>query len=108
MHFRRTDGMIVITRGGVQNYFYCFGGRDESSQDLIQGMTLAGILFDEVALMPESFVNQGTGRCSVTGSKFWFNCNPGGRLHWFKIKWINRYRQSNSCICISPWRTISR
>lgn len=94
VHFRRTDGMIVITREGVQNYFYCFGGRDESSQDLIQGMTLAGILFDEVALMPESFVNQGTGRCSVAGSKFWFNCNPGGRLHWFKVKWINRYRQS--------------
>jgi len=41
--------------------------------------------------MPESFVNQTTGRCSVDGSKFWFNCNPEGRLHWFKIGWINKY-----------------
>jgi PBSX family phage terminase large subunit len=54
-------------------------------------MTLAGVLFDEVALMPESFVNQATGRCSVEGSKYWFNCNPEGRLHWFKVNWINKY-----------------
>ena len=87
----RTDKVITISDGSVTNYFYCFGGRDESSQDLIQGMTLAGVLFDEVALMPESFVNQATGRCSVEGSKFFFNCNPEGRMHWFKVNWINRY-----------------
>lgn len=62
-----------------------FGGKDESSQDLIQGITLAGAFFDEVALMPQSFVNQATARCSVTGSKFWFNCNPGSPQHWFYL-----------------------
>jgi PBSX family phage terminase large subunit len=72
------------------NYFYIFGGRDERSQDLIQGITLAGVLFDEVALMPESFVNQATGRCSVAGSKFWFNCNPDSPSHWFKKNWIEK------------------
>ena len=46
--------------------------------------------FDEVALMPESFVNQATGRCSVDGSKYWFNCNPDGPYHWFKTNWIDR------------------
>ena len=40
--------------------------------------------------MPESFVNQATGRCSVEGSKFWFNCNPAGPYHWFKKAWIDR------------------
>ena len=40
--------------------------------------------------MPESFVNQATGRCSVQGSKYWFNCNPDGPYHWFKINWINK------------------
>ena len=74
----RADNMLVIRRGKVENYFYIFGGRDERSQDLIQGITLAGLLLDEVALMPESFVNQATGRCSVEGSKMWFNCNPAG------------------------------
>lgn len=86
----RTDNLIVISRKGVTNYFYIFGGKDERSQDLIQGLTIAGIFFDEVALMPESFVNQATGRCSVKGSKFWFNCNPDGPYHWFKVNWIDK------------------
>lgn len=30
-----------------------------------------------------------TGRCSVAGSKFWFNCNPANPLHWFKTNWID-------------------
>lgn len=87
---RRSDNLLVITRDDVTNYYYIFGGKDEGSQDLIQGITLAGILLDEVALMPESFVNQATGRCSVDGSKFWFNCNPEGPEHWFKKQWIDR------------------
>lgn len=66
----RADNLVVISKGDVENYFYIFGGKDERSQDLIQGITLAGVFFDEVALMPESFVNQATGRCSVDGSKF--------------------------------------
>lgn len=86
----RADNLVVVSRGSVENYFYIFGGKDERSQDLIQGITLAGCFFDEVALMPESFVNQATGRCSVEGSKFWFNCNPDGPFHWFKVNWIDK------------------
>lgn len=89
----RADNLVVVTRGKVENYFYIFGGKDERSQDLIQGITLAGVFFDEVALMPESFVNQATGRCSVDGSKFWFNCNPDGPYHWFKVNWIDRRKE---------------
>lgn len=87
---RRADNLIIIRKGDTENYFYIFGGKDERSQDLIQGITLAGVFFDEVALMPESFVNQVTGRCSVEGSKFWFNCNPDGPYHWFKVNWIDK------------------
>lgn len=86
---KRADNLLIIRRGKKSNIFYLFGGRDESSQDLVQGVTLAGVFFDEVALMPESFVNQATGRCSVDGSKFWFNCNPANPMHWFKINWID-------------------
>lgn len=86
----RADNLVEISRGRVTNYFYIFGGKDERSQDLIQGITLAGLFCDEVALMPESFVNQATGRCSVTGSKYWFNCNPDGPYHWFKVNWIDK------------------
>ena len=87
---RRADNLIIIRKGDTENYFYIFGGKDERSQDLIQGITLAGVFFEEVALMPESFVNQATGRCSVEGSKFWFNCNPDGPYHWFKVNWIDK------------------
>lgn len=87
---RRSDNLLVVSKGNAVNYFYIFGGKDERSQDLIQGITLAGMFFDEVALMPESFVNQATGRCSVDGSKFWFNCNPDSPQHWFKINWIDK------------------
>ena len=85
---RRSDNLLVVSKGDRANLFYIFGGKDESSQDLIQGITLAGVFFDEVALMPESFVNQATARCSVAGSKFWFNCNPAGPSHWFYTGWI--------------------
>lgn len=90
---KRADNLLVVRRGTVVNYFYQFGGKDERSQDLIQGITLAGVFFDEVALMPESFVNQATARCSVTGSKFWFNCNPEGPQHWFYINWIKKHAE---------------
>ena len=91
----RADNFLEISFKGKINYFYIFGGKDERSQDLIQGITLAGVLFDEVALMPESFVNQATGRCSVDGSKFWFNCNPDGPHHWFKTGWIDKAAEKN-------------
>ena len=86
----RMEGCFCIgaidkeTKKKTTNYYYIFGGKDESSQDLIQGITLAGVFFDEVALMPESFVNQATARCSVEGAKFWFSCNPNSPIHWFK------------------------
>ena len=86
----RSENLVIVRHREKENYFYIFGGRDERSQDLIQGITLAGVFFDEVALMPESFVNQATGRCSVEGSKFWFNCNPASTFHWFNRDWIQR------------------
>lgn len=91
----RADNMLEITFKGVTNYFYIFGGKDEGSQDLIQGITLAGMFFDEVALMPQSFVNQATARCSVDGSKLWFNCNPEGPYHWFKVEYLDQLEEKN-------------
>jgi PBSX family phage terminase large subunit len=89
----RGENMMEISFGGRTNGYYFFGGKDESSQDLIQGITLAGILFDEVALMPQSFVEQGVGRCSVNGAKLWFNCNPENPFHFVKTEWIDKAKQ---------------
>lgn len=91
----RSENYMTIIYEDVENEFYLFGGKDEGSQDLIQGITLAGVFFDEVALMPESFVNQATGRCSVDGSKYWFNCNPEGPEHYIKTEWIDKRTEKN-------------
>lgn len=73
-----------------------FGGKDESSFTLIQGRTLAGVLLDEVALQPRSFVEQALARCSVAGSKFWFSCNPASPGHWFYKEWICKAKERNA------------
>lgn len=91
----RAENYMTISLGDISNDFYLFGGKDEASQDLIQGITLAGVFFDEVSLMPESFVNQAVGRCSVEGSKFWFNCNPDSPSHYFKENWIDCLSEKN-------------
>lgn len=85
---KRSENLLIISKDGKSNTFYIFGGKDESSQDLIQGVTLAGVLFDEVALMPRSFVEQALARCSVEGARFWFNCNPDNPNHWFYREWV--------------------
>ena len=86
----------IIKKGDIENYIYIFGGNDERSQDLVQGFTAAGFFFDEVALMPQSFVNQAAARCSVEGAKLWFNCNPDGPFHWFKTEWLDRAIERNA------------
>ena len=90
-----SSNMLEISYKNKKNRFYLFGGRDESSASLIQGMTLAGILLDEVALMPRSFVEQAVARCSVSGSSFWFNCNPENPRHWFYEQWIKKADEKN-------------
>ncbi|MGM9594195.1 MAG: PBSX family phage terminase large subunit [Candidatus Onthomonas sp.] len=92
---RRSENRLTIRLGEHQNEYYLFGGKDESSYQLIQGMTLAGVLFDEVALMPRSFVEQALARCSVEGSKFWFNCNPESPEHWFYKLWVLKAEERN-------------
>ncbi len=96
---KRTDNLLIVRRRktGTTNYFYIFGGRDERSQDLVQGITAAGAFFDEVTLMPESFVNQAVARCSVEGSKLWFNCNPEGPNHYIKVAFIDKIDEKNLC-----------
>lgn len=96
MHFSRSTNEMVVSRGDVTNTFYVYGGKDESSYMLVQGITLAGVFLDEVALMARSFVEQAVARCSVEGSKFWFNCNPDSPEHWFYKEWIQQPKEKNA------------
>lgn len=97
LNVKNSQNFIEITYENKINRFYLFGGKDEGSAALIQGMTLGGILLDEVALMPRSFVEQAIARCSLEGSRLWFNCNPEHPAHWFYREWIKKAREKN-CI----------
>lgn len=96
IHEIKNKHIIIISYGGHTNYFYMFGGKDEASQDLVQGITVAGFYFDEVALMPQSFVEQATLRAlTYPNRKYWFNCNPRGPYHWFKTDYIDQITEQN-------------
>lgn len=89
MSYKVSTRVLTVKCGSKVNWFYFFGGKDESSYMLIQGVTLAGILFDEVALMPKSFVDQALARTiSFEHPKYFFNCNPESPSHYFYNEWI--------------------
>lgn len=91
----RSSGYADLWFANHKNRYYFFGGKDEGSASFIQGLTLAGVLVEEVTLLPESFVEQAIARCSVKGSRFWINCNPSSPDHWFYQNWIQKRKQKN-------------
>ena len=92
---KMSEHRMTVRFAGHENNFFIFGGHDERAAALIQGITFAGILMDEVVLMPRSFVEQACARCSDAGSRLWFNCNPEGPQHWFYRQWIVRAEEMN-------------
>lgn len=99
MSYKVSTRVLTVRSGDRVNWFYLFGGKDESSYMLIQGITLAGVLFDEVALMPRSFVEQALSRAiSFERPKYFFNCNPESPNHWFFKEWIENQREGTKHI----------
>lgn len=101
-----SQNYLELSCGGRTNRYYLFSGKDSASAASIQGMTLAGVFFDEVALQNRDFVEQAVARCSIEGSKFWFNCNPEHPGHWFYTDWICRRKEKICIIFIFGWRII--
>lgn len=89
--YNRSDHVLTIGT----NQYYMFGANSEKSQDIVQGMTAAGALLDEAAIMPQSFVEQALGRCSVEGAKVFMNCNPAGPFHYIKTDFIDKADESS-------------
>ena len=89
-HVKSENKLVVCDKAGRRNSYYLFGGQDEGAAALIQGITLAGVLLDEAALLNRPFLEQACARCSVAGTKLWFSCNPEGTEHWFYKDWVCR------------------
>lgn len=37
---KRSENLLEISKDGITNYYYVFGGKDEASQDLVQGRVM--------------------------------------------------------------------
>ena len=92
-HISRSENKLTVSGGGHTNVYYLFGGQDESSAELIQGMTLSGVMLDEAAILARPFLEQACARCSEAGAKLWFSCNPEGPEHWFYKEWICKAKE---------------
>lgn len=90
-YHNRSENYIIIG----SNTYYLFGASNESSQDVLQGLTAAGAYADEVALFPKSFIEQMIGRCSVDESKIFLNCNPKSPFHFIKTEYIDKAEEKN-------------
>jgi PBSX family phage terminase large subunit len=90
-HRSSNENFLEIEWLGHKNVYWIFGGKDERSQDLIQGATLAGIFFDEAILMPISFLQQGIARLSIDGAKIWISLNPEGPDEPFYVDWLDKF-----------------
>ncbi len=93
--FKESQNTLVLSLAGHANTFFLFGGVHQKSGSAIQGLTLAGALFDEAALLPQAFAEQACARCSVPGSRLFFSCNPQSPEHWFYTEWIQKRAQKN-------------
>jgi PBSX family phage terminase large subunit len=89
--YNRSENYIEIG----SNTYHLFGANNESSQDVLQGLTAAGAFADEIALFPISFVDQMIGRCSIPSSKIFANCNPGSPYHPIKTDFIDKAKEKN-------------
>lgn len=90
-----SQGYVELEWQGRRGRYWLFAGEDEGCAARIQGMTLAGAMFDEAALLCRSFVEQAAARCSREGARLWFSCNPEYPEHWFYREWIQKSEEKN-------------
>lgn len=69
---------------------HVLGANDASAESKVRGLTLAGVLVDEVTLLTEDFFTTLLGRLSVDGARLLGTTNPDSPNHWFKRKYLDR------------------
>lgn len=77
-----------------EHVYYIAGASNRKSQDKIQGMTISGVLADEVVLYDDTFVKQMIVRgASEPDNKVWMTCNPGSPQHPIKVDYIDKAKE---------------
>lgn len=69
---------------------YCYGAGTRDAAGLIQGMTAAGGLGDEISLWPKEVFKMMLSRMSVRGAQFFGTTNTDAPKHWLKTDVIDK------------------
>jgi len=94
------DDFFRINQGAGECYLgdrkiYLAGANDERAEGKIRGLTLAGVLSDEICLYPENFFQMLLSRLSIKDAKFFGTTNPEGPYHWLKANYLDRIKDLN-------------
>lgn len=87
---RSVGSRIAVDIGTRIINIWLIGSSDDRATKRLQGSTLKGILFDEIALCSEQIFYSAFSRLSVEGSKLFGTYNPESPRHWLKTKVIDR------------------
>lgn len=73
---------------------YCFGANDESSFQVMRGLTAGGWYADEVNLHPRSFIEEAFRRTIVSQDRknFW-TLNPDNPNHWIYTEYLDKFQK---------------
>lgn len=84
-NFRRADQELEIE----DNTVYIMGLNNESSTDVIAGMTLSKVFLDEASRVPQSAFEMLVSRLSLPDSQLFATTNPDSPYHWLFTNYID-------------------
>lgn len=87
-HIHYTNGAPTGTILG--RTVHALGANDAQAEPKVRGLTCSGAYCDELTTLPQTFFDQLTARCSVTGSKIFGTTNPDNPAHWLRKKYLLR------------------
>lgn len=85
-YFTYSLGLREATIFGKRHFL--IGVNDDRAASKIRGLTLGGILGDEVSTWPKESFDTAISRMSVEGAKFFGTTNPESPYHWLKTEYL--------------------
>ena len=75
-----------------ENLFSIYGGNDAGRDRNVQGLTIAGLLLDEIPLLNKEFIHQNEARASEDGALRIYTANKVHPYHWTTKYYFDRAR----------------
>ena len=78
-----------------ENLFSIYGGSDAGRDRNVQGLTIAGLLLDEIPLLNKEFIHQNEARASEPGAIRIYTANKVHPYHWTTKYYFDRARKGS-------------